>query len=94
MAKRFPTKPHQPQESDLIQNSRVFRWNLFSSHSKNSTVALPFKTSFLMEMYLKLRLSVPKNQRNIVAGVLNDNEERKTGHDQGVESVPPPMAFQ
>ena len=47
-----------------------------------------------MEMYVKLRLSVPKNQRNIVAGVLNDNEERKTGHDQGVESVSPPMAFQ
>ena len=42
-----------------------------------------------MEMYLKLRLSDPKNQRNIVAGVLNDNEERKTGHDQGVESVSP-----
>ena len=42
-----------------------------------------------MEMYLKLRLSVPKNQRNIVAGVLNDNEERKTGHDQGVQSVSP-----
>ena len=42
-----------------------------------------------MEMYLKLRLSVPKNQRNIVAGVLNDNEEKQAGHDQGVQFVFP-----